>query len=483
MQMSLSNQLTPKGHGLRRLLITGLLSIALASCNSAQSRARDAYAEYQAAMSANDLPAGRRALQKLVAAQDDVAENWLELGKLEIQAGSYADAYHSFIRAYELDRSNPEILRIIVQIAVRGGDLPSAQRYARELAVVSPGDPWVKIAGGYNALSEHRFDDAVKASDAILAATPFDPTATVLKARGLIGQNHDADARKLLEDHVRSQPSDIGGWQLLARMYQKAGDWPRVAIAVGQVLKATPGDPDSRLLLIEAALRSGNVPLARRQSAVVLQPATELGLVSAVLDRWADHWPGEQRAEDARRLANAAAPAQKAVYAAFLNQIDRPADALSLAAPYAGLPVKAGNAEWNAVVGDALSRSGRLNEAKSRLDAVIAFDSGNATALRARAQLLLRTGKTSEAIIDAQKLVTVAPQSVRDRMLLSQCYTASGDSNQAERTLWDGFHDIEASQPLLQAIVNANAKRPDVVEQVKQEYAAQLNETLGRGLL
>jgi predicted Zn-dependent protease len=434
-------------------------------------------------MAANDLLAGRRALQKLVAVQDDVPENWVELGRLEAKAGSYGDAYHAFTRAYELDRSNPEILRILTQIALRGGDLPAAQRRARELDIVAPGDPWVRIVDGYSALSERRFDDVLAASDAVLANAQNDPIATVLKARGQLGKGLNAEALKLLQEHVRAQPLDTGSWQLLARIYTKAEDWRNVTIAAGHLLRINPADRETGLLMIEAALRSGQQALAKRQSARFLQPTADPALVSAVLDRWADYWSSEQSAVEAMRLARSAHPAQKIVYAAFLNRLGRPHDALALTAPYAGVPIQAGNVEANAVWADALSRQGKVGAAKSRLDAVIAFDSGNATALRSRAELYLRIRQARLAIVDAQKLVTVDPTSSRGRLLLSQCYAASGDTKQAERSLWDGFHDIQASEPLFRAIMKSNAARPEVIEQVKQEYALQVDSKLNRGLL
>ena len=65
--------------------------------------------EYQAAAAANDLVGARKALLELVGAKDDVADYWVELGKVQASMGSYGDAYYAFTRAYELDRSNPDL--------------------------------------------------------------------------------------------------------------------------------------------------------------------------------------------------------------------------------------------------------------------------------------------------------------------------------------------------------------------------------------
>ena len=95
---------------------------------------------------------------------------------------------------------------------------------------------------------------------------------------------------------------------------------------------------------------------------------------------------------------------------------------MRLVAKWATLPIDATNVEANGVLADALSRTGKIGDAKNRLDSVIAFDPGNATALRARSELYLQTGNAKAALVDAQKLVTVLPKSSRDRLLLARCY-------------------------------------------------------------
>src|SRR5579884_3447166 len=120
-------------------------SILTAACSSSDSRAQSALGEYQAAAASNDMPAERRALLKLVQVKDDVSEYWAELGKLDASVGQYSEAYYAFTRAYELDRSNPDLVRAITQLALRFGDLVTAQARAQELEILAPGDPWVKL--------------------------------------------------------------------------------------------------------------------------------------------------------------------------------------------------------------------------------------------------------------------------------------------------------------------------------------------------
>src|SRR4051812_39482733 len=129
-------------------------SIVVAGCSSSDSRARAALGEYQTAAAANDMWGARRALLELVQAKDDVSDYWAELGKVQAAMGSYSDAYYAFTRAYELDRTNPSLVRALTELALRSGDLTQAQARAAELEILSPSDPWVKLVKGWAAFGE-----------------------------------------------------------------------------------------------------------------------------------------------------------------------------------------------------------------------------------------------------------------------------------------------------------------------------------------
>lgn len=459
-------------------------SLVVAGCSSSDSKARAALGEYEVASAANDLPGARRALLELVRAKDDVAEYWAELGKVQAAMGSYSDAYYALTRAYELDRSDPSLVRALTELALRSGDLTQAQARAEELEILSPGDPWISLVKGWSAFAELHFDEALSVSDAILAKSPLDPSATILKARVLTAMHRDGEAIDLLNAELRSQPNDVATLALLAKIYYNRSDWRSVAQHAARVATLAPNDSENALLLVESAFRAGNSDLGRKASFRLLQPGAPASTVTDVLDLWVDYWPSAQRIADARRLAAAAAgQEQRLVYADFLNRCGSPADALRIASPAASLPVGADNAEANAVVADALSRAGQLEVAKARFNAVLAFDPGNATALRGRSELELRTGNASAAVLDAQKLVTVLPTSARDRLLLARAFAAAGNRPWMERTLWTAFQDVPADPQILAALKSIKKSDPGTLAELDSEFTRQRENKLNRGLL
>ena len=467
------------------LRIAACLSAACltVSCRSSDARAQDALGAYQAAAASNDLVGARKALVQLVSAKDDVPDYWIELGKLQASMGSYSEAYYAFTRAYELDRGNPDVLRAVTELALRSGDIALAETRARELEIVSPGDPWVKLTDGWAAVSQSRFDQAITVADSMLATSPFDPGATILKARALLGLNREDEARELLVKQAAAQPSDTGSLGYLAKIYQRHEQWPKVLETTQRINAIAPSNHDNALLMVEAALRSGNNAEARRASSQLLQPNASSTLIASVLDLWESYWPSAQRIQDARALAaRASRIEQKLVYAAFLSRVGSPIDAARLASGSATLPVTAQSAEANAVLGAALTRMGNLPAAKSRLDAVIAFDPGNASALRGRSELELRTGHADDAVIDAQKLVTVLPTSAQDRLLLARCFAAAGKPDWVRRTLWTAFQDIPGDEHIYAALAAMRKGDVDGTAELQEEFARQRDADLNQGL-
>jgi len=468
------------------LRIAACLSVLLLTggCSSSDARARDALGAYQSAAAANDLVGARRALLKLVQAKDDVPDYWVELGKLEASMGSYGDAYYAFSRAYELDRTNVDVLRAVTQLALRAGDMPSALKHADELEVLAPGDPWPKVAKGWAALTESHYDQALAAADSILASSPYDPSAMVVKGRALMGLNRKDDAKALLIKQTHDQPSDVGSLQLLSRIYQREQDWLKVLPVAQRLTQVNPADSNYGLMAVEAGFRAGRPADGRAASLRLLRPDAPAPLVNSVLALWEQYWPSPQRMEDARRLSAAAAGLQsRLAYASFLSRLGSPADAQRLSTPAATLPIDAGNAEANAVLGDALWRMGNAGPAKSRLDAVLAFDPGNATALRSRAELNLRLHNPQAAIVDAQKITATLPTSAPDRILLARSYAAAGNNPWVDRTLWSAFQDIPGDERLFAQLQARRKGDPDATRELQEEFDRQRDAKLSRGLL
>jgi Flp pilus assembly protein TadD len=461
---------------------TVLASSLLVGCGSRDARAEQAFNDYESAMNSGNPLAAREALLKAVAARDDVAEYWEDLGQLQLQLGSLSDADYAFTRAHELDSGNPQVLAALSQLSLVGGDLEGAQGYERALESVAPQDPRAKLVKGYIHLVQREFDAADQEADDLLQDAPLDPEAKLLKARILVARGDRDAAVALLEQQAAAKPKDVGSAKALIILLERADDWGKLAAAAAHLASLRPGDEPTRLTAIEAAFRANNVPMAAKLSYGLLAPASPPQQVASVLRLWAKYWRNPAGIQQAIELAKSAPPQQRLAYATYFNSVGRPGEAAALAGGAPQLPITLANSSSNAIYAEALAVGGKPADARRLLNAVLDREPDHVYALRARARIEISMGDGTSAVRDAQRLVTIEPNSPDDRLLLAQAHVSAGDQRSADRALWDAFHDIPDNDEIYRAlrVRLAVAGGADATRQLDDEFNHQRDQQLAR---
>jgi Flp pilus assembly protein TadD len=444
------------------------LGVSLGGCGYLKERdARANFNQYQQALASGDLRAARKALLKVVRVQQDVPDYWMALGRLQLQLGSYRGAYNAYAHAHELDRTNVEALAAMAQLALTSGEAELATEHARDLALLAPANPMVAVVHAYTDLQSGNLDKAETGLNGVLANAPNDSFATRLKARVLLAKTEFDDAIALLEQQHRAVPEDKGTTQNLAAMYKVRDDWRNVARIQYDAHKLEPKNLKISHDTVEAFLRAGNVAAAAKLSAPLVQPNSNSQLVEDVLGLWADYAPRGTDALDPK-LGQAMSGERRVSFANYYNRIGKPAAAAALLSG-SKLPVTHDNARWNAVFAQALALQGRGTDAKRLFDQVLDREADQADALRGRSALEAKTGNTRQAIIDAQRLVTVEPNSGEDRLLLAQAFLAAGNRDEVKRTLWQAFQDLPDDESVFSALKSVLGSNKDVDGQRRLE--------------
>jgi len=427
-------------------------SVPLGGCSYLRAyKARAAYAQYQEAITAGDLFRARIALLKLVRIDQDVSDYWIELGQLQIRLGDYRGAYDAFSHAHELDRSNVDVLAALAQIALMSRDINLASDQARSLSLVAPDHPVVALVRGFVAYASGDLDKAEADADGLLATTPNNSFARVLKARILIQKDRTDEAIALLEEQHRAVPQDAGAIRALSIIYRLRGDWRNLARVQWDAHRLDPKDLTKSQGAIEALLRSGDVAAAGRASLPLLSPGADPKVTDQVLTLWARFAPQGATLPGGTKLANSAAGEQRLSFANYYNRIGQPDSAASLLEG-SKLPVTHLNAGWNAAVAQSLALRGRDTEAKKLFDLVLDREPDQIDALRGRSALEARTGMTKQAVIDAQRAVTISPDTGEDRLLLAQAYMAARNGQEVRRTLWQAFQELPDDERVFAAL-------------------------------
>lgn len=460
------------------------ISLALPGCSSREEQAQAALGEYQTAAAAGDLIASRIALLKLVGADDSNPNYWEQLGRVQVELGSFRDAYYAFSRAHELDRGNVVALSSLTQLALMSGDVDAAEDHADKLALLEPEHPAIKLAYASAALKRSDWDEADRQIEPLLQVSPREPTANLLKARVLLGRGKRDEAVRLLEAQTKGRPDDAGAWKALMALHERNRNWAGVQLAASRVASLNRDDPKPALVAIDAAFRRNDIAGALRGSERFLRPDSSPDNLADVLTIWAERWKSPAAVAEARKRSKDASPQQALAYATYFNMAGSPDDAAALlggARPQ--LPLTVANLSSNSLIAQTLTLRGQYREAKQLFDAVLAREPDHVHALRGRINLEIRMGAARAAITDAQRLVSVSPRSARDRLLLVRAYSAAGEQRQVDRTLWDAFHEIPADFLLYETLRAHVAKSggAEAAARVDAEFAHQQDVELFRG--
>jgi predicted Zn-dependent protease len=203
----------------------------------------------------------------------------------------------------------------------------------------------------------------------------------------------------------------------------------------------------------------------------MLSPSASPQLVEDTLSLWARFAPHGKVLPGAAKLAGAATADRRVSFADYFNRVGDPGAARALLGS-SQQPVTRVNARWNAVFAQSLALQGQLREAKSLFDLVLDREPDQSEALRGRSSLEAQNGMTKQAIIDAQRLVTISPGTGEDRLLLAQAYLADGNRNEVRRTLWEAFQELPNDERVYSALKNVLASTGDTDAQRRLDEEA-----------
>jgi len=389
----------------------------------------------------NDLDAAEKVLRASIKAQPDDSQRTLVLLDFLGSRRSKDVAEKAFVAAIA-DKPKDTALRFGLVNLYRASDRPAdARRVLQELIDTNKDGPGLVARGQMAAdlLSRGNTKAARTLVDEVLAASPRDGAALVLRGRMLLA---DGDARNAVIDlraAAKDQPGSPEVAGLLAQAHRRADEPQLAREVIAEAVKFSPANSDLRLLL-----------------AADLADAKDFKAAGAQVDAVLKANPRELRAYDMKaRLALAqkdSAGAEK-VYAALKTQIpDDAVGSLKLAqlyveqkkndaalkeydnalriAPQAPAPILA-TAGW-------LISQRRFDEAGTRIEALAARDPKSLIAQQLRGELALAQGNLDMAEQAYQQFIALAPDAATGYMSLARVKAQRGNVDAVLTTLEQG---------------------------------------------
>jgi hypothetical protein len=173
----------------------------------------------------------------------------LERGWDLVQRGDPRGAEVSARRALELDDQSPEVYNLLGYVAALRGDFEDAiESYSTAIAL---DDTYLEAM--LNAAEVHihplgEFDQAIRMCDTALDLAENDDEivdALLLKFDSLLGKNELDEARQLCDRFPRGPFENPNHAFLVGRAYFEAGDAERAAPLIEEAVRSTPTNPEA----------------------------------------------------------------------------------------------------------------------------------------------------------------------------------------------------------------------------------------------
>lgn len=425
----------------RPFVFACLLALALPGCTSQDTTAADAAAAAQLELQQGRIAEAAVSIHKSISIRDDVSEYWITLGKIEIAAGDFANAFAAYENASGLDKGNVEILRTLCQLAVSAGNPDKADKYADQLSLLNPGDTMPLTIKGEAALLRGNETSAMQYAEQVLGKARQDSRAQILKAKVLAARGDFSGAAAFIEATLASASDDASKLIYLKGLYKSAHDRAQYQVTLMRLALVKPDDPAIQLDYADMLYQTGQPATANDIITKVAHSRPhDAGLPAKILDTWLKQGPD---ALDISRIVQQSARDSieiKAAYAQFLNEVGHPEMVrLLLDRDLEGQPISSANADAYTTLAYASGLMVNRTDAIARLSEILDFDHTQPRALLARARLELIDGDINKAVEDARNAVAQDPQNASARLALVTALFVGREDILGENALREGM--------------------------------------------
>ena len=191
------------------------------------------------------------------------ADQWLDRGRMQLQAAAYDVAYGDLSKAADMNPSHPEILQALVRAAGGSGREREAITLLDRLSSGTRAEPPLHIARSRLFASLGAIDSAVSAAEQALAAAPANMPAREQLASLLTEAGDAAGLAPLVRSMARDAPEHAATRYYAAALEFLQQDFAAAVTLGEQAIAANPSDARAQNLLGAALASLGRFDAAR----------------------------------------------------------------------------------------------------------------------------------------------------------------------------------------------------------------------------
>ncbi len=438
---------------IRRPTIIIALLLALAGCGSPHERAAKAVVRFEDAYAKRDMINARIEIRTAIAAEDDVAEYWNKLGRVELASGRYLAAYTAYARALELEKDNQEAVQAVAELSYSGGKPDDALKYADQMLAIQPRNLRMLYVKGAVAFDRKDVTEARRIADLMLSIDPSNEDGEILLTKSLFAAGDAAGAIKAIEAAIARDGESLPKLAALLNIYRAQNDFPALYAVYRRLFAIDPQSVPLALDYARELYEFGRVggalaALDRLQR----QHPTDDDVQTKIVDLLKTLGGQVVPIDQIRRFAATGSLGMKTALAQIAVDQGQAAEAVAILTPVVDRgPLTPGNVQAHVTYAAALAGLGRKEAAFDRANAALAFDRTNPQALLLRVRMLADRGTLDKALIDAQTLARDNPDMAAARIALARVYALRREPVMADTSFARGVDDLSDDVGLMQA--------------------------------
>lgn len=408
---------------------TGRAAVAAEGTASAQAKIPE-LEDAAKAFRIGDYDGAMRAMQAAAKKHADLPPAEVMMASWFAAGNQPALTHDACQRAVIAAPNDPEPYQILGELAVRNREIveatllfDKAMLLVASAKEVTPRLKTIKLRAlaGLAAAAQARqaWDAAQSHLEALLAEDPKNATALQQLGQALFMQKKEDLALEKLREAAKLNDALLGGEATLAQLYHQIGDQKNAGKWMLEAINANPRDPKTRVLAAQWSYDIGKFDQAEEQAKAAVQ--LDPGSLNAQLIRGAvalirkDFKTAQEFYEKAHLQSPSNLTATSNLALALAEQEDESKRRLALEYAQINARVYPEQSEAVAILGWALYRAGRLDEAQSTLGKAISLPRPSPDTFYFTARVLAERGRKDEArmLLQSPLMKSTAPYLMR----------------------------------------------------------------------
>ncbi len=415
------------------------LALTLASCKTAEERAREHYENGLALVEAGEDQKARVEFISALKLQNNLNDARMAVAAVFSRAGEYENALGNYMRAIEYEPENVEARRKAAELLMVANANDDAMEQVDAALAVAPDDIDLR---GKKAVLLYRTDnqiEAVKLAEAVLAESPGQINANVVLSTQAF-ENGDAKAALGHIDAALAEHPDALALNVIrVSILESTGDDAAVLAQLRDMRERFPDNDTVVQAVVAHLLKTGDTDgaeaeLTARQQRSPDDANTAMDLVQFLREARGDDIARARLAELAG--APGSAPDLTRALASFdFARGDSDAAVATLRQQITELKNASEVVRSRVMLAAMLAETGAAADSATIVEDVIASDPKNVDALKMRADTRINADNMAGAIEDLRVALDENPRDADAMLLLARAYARSGNDALAQEQL------------------------------------------------